>query len=122
MAIVVTNNTDKVIKARYSGENYMFPVGEPIAISESAAQHIFGFGNTDKTSALLRLGWMPTSDQYDNAIEKLALIKFGIEEDAKTSSNVGPLVNAGGAEGDGAPKGALSPKATRLKKGAEQII
>lgn len=122
MAIVVTNNTEKVIKARYSGENYLFPVGEPITISESAAQHIFGFGNSDKTNALLRLGWMPTSDEYDNAIEKLALIKFGVHEDTKTSSNVGPLVNAGEAAGDGAPKGALSPKATRLKKGAEQII
>jgi hypothetical protein len=65
---------------------------------------------------------MTNSEQLETAVEKLGLIKFGVEGDTKTSSNVGPLVNAGGAEGGDAPKSALSPKATRLKTGAEQII
>lgn len=118
MSIVVTNGTDKVIKGRYAGQDYTFPVGEPVAIPEIVAGHIFGFGFEDKSNALLRLGWMPVSDMYDAAMERLAQVKFGLEDEAKTSSNVGPLVNAGGAAGEGKP----SPKATRLKQGAEQIV
>ena len=121
-SIFVTNGTDKIIKARHAGTNYVFPIGEPVPLSELAAAHIFGFKQSDKTNALTRLGWMVDSEQIEAALEKLGLIKFGVEGDTKTSSNVGPLVNAGGAEGGDAPKGALSPKATRLKQGAEQII
>lgn len=119
--IVVTNATEKVIKGRFNGEDFVFPVNEPVTISQDAAQHLFGFGVSDKTSALLRLGWMPASEDYDAAIEKLALVKFGVEDDTKTSSNVGPLVNAGEAAEGGVP---LAPpsKATRLKKGSEQIV
>jgi hypothetical protein len=120
--IVVTNETEKVIKGRYAGKDYVFPVGQSVALPEIAASHIFGFKQSDKTAALTRLGWMTNSEQLETAVEKLGLIKFGVEGDTKTSSNVGPLVNAGGAEGGDAPKSALSPKATRLKTGAEQII
>ena len=120
--VVVTNETDKVIKGRYAGKDYVFPVGQAITLPINAAQHIFGFKLADKTGALTRLGWMVNSEQIETAMEKLGLVKFGVEGDTKTSSNVGPLVNAGGAAGDDAPKGALSPKATRLKQGAEQII
>lgn len=119
--VVVTNGTDKQIKGRYAGKDYFFPVNEAVTLPVIAAQHIFGFKNPDKTSALTRLGWMKNSEEYDTAMERLGLVKFGVEGDTKTSSNVGPLVNAGGAAEGGAP---LAPpsKATRLKQGAEQII
>lgn len=119
--VVVTNGTDKKIKGRYAGKDYLFPVNEDVSVLISVAQHIFGFKTPDKTMALTRLGWMKSSEDYDTALEQLSLVKFGVINDAKTSSNVGPLVNAGGAAEEGAPL-VPSSKATRLKQGAEQII
>ena len=118
--VVVTNGTDKVIKGRYAGKDYVFAINTALTVSEEVAHHIFGFKNSDKIPALTRLGWMVNSEQHEAAMERLALVKFGVGDDTKTSSNVGPLVNAGGAAEGGAT--APSSKATRLKQGAEQMI
>lgn len=125
MKIVVTNGTEKAIKGRYAGEDYEFPVGVAVAIPEEVARHVFNFGLSDKSQALSRLGWMTSSNDADDAYSRLALITFGVSNDANKVSNDGPLVNADGAAGGAESEDSASPKVTktqRLKKGSEQII
>jgi len=132
MQIWVTNGSEKAIKGRYNGEDYEFPVGVPTPVEQDAAAHIFGFGVSDKSRALTRLGWYITSDQEEAAVARLAQIQFGAsppdaasavaESDSPPSGNAGPLVNAGEVEGDGEAQADPSPKTTRLKKGSEKIV
>lgn len=111
--IRVVNNTDlpKPIKGRYNGVDYEFPKGTPVDVPEYVAAHIFDFGRDDKSKALVRLGWMRTSEQYEEAMERLGQIKFDdppelIEAPPKTNGRkskqtgtAGPPVNASGTEG-----------------------
>ena len=71
----VVNHTDTVIKGRYDGKDYVFRINEPIDIHQTAAGHIFGLGHDDKSNAFHRLGWLVKMD-YDEALERLAKIKF----------------------------------------------
>lgn len=125
MNIVVTNETDKDIKGRYASVDYEFPVGVAVEIPSDAARHIFGFGESDKSSALGRLGWMIFSGDGDAALARLALVKFGVPgADAPQVSNDGPLVNADETAGDAASPDVASPKVTktqRLNKGTAPI-
>lgn len=127
MGIWVTNETDKAFSGRYAGVNYYFAIGTPVELSSEAATHIFGFGHEDKSASLRRLGWLITSDQEEAALARLTQVKFGAappssEADADLSGNAGPLVNAGGVEGDGEAQADPSPKTTRLKKGSEKVV
>lgn len=73
----ITNGTDKKIRARFHGEDFVWGVGAVLSpVPLEAAQHIFGFGLDDKTSALHRLGWLTASSQLDAAMERLTLMKF----------------------------------------------
>lgn len=125
MNIVVTNETDKTIKGRYAGVDFEFPVGVAVEIPSDAARHIFGFGESDKTAALGRLGWMIFSGDGDAAMERLALVKFGAPDaGAPQVSNDGPLVNADGNSGEAVSSDAAPPRATktqRLNKGTNPI-
>lgn len=125
MNIAVTNETDKTIKGRYAGVDYEFPVGVAVEIHSDAARHIFGFGDSDKSFALGRLGWMIVSSDGDSALERLALVKFSVPgAGASQVSNDGPLVNADETAGDAASSDAAPPKATktqRLNKGTAPI-
>lgn len=126
MTIVVTNGTEKTIKGRYAGQDHEFPVGVEVAVSADIARHIFGFGESDKTEALTRLGWMVSSSDAEVAYERLALVKFGVPStDAPQVSNDGPLVNADGTSGGAVSSDAAPLRATkteRLKRGAEKIV
>jgi hypothetical protein len=53
----VTNKNEDVHEDRYDGEDFVFPPGERVLLSEDAARHMFGKGLVDKTDTLLRLGW-----------------------------------------------------------------
>lgn len=66
----------KLIRGRFDGEDYVFPLGRPVDIPIVAAAHIFGFGRKDKSQALLRLGWARTSDELDNGLDRLKKIAF----------------------------------------------
>lgn len=122
-SIYVTNETEAPIKGRFAGQDYVFPVGESVAIDIDTARHLFGFGESDKSLALQRLGWLAASEHYDAAVARLGKLTFGAEANsaAGPSGNVGPLVNAGEVEGDGEAKVSPSPKTTRLRKGSEPI-
>jgi hypothetical protein len=120
--IRVINYTDepKGIMGRFDGKDYHFKRGVPLDVPEIVARHVFDFGKEDKSTALARLGWMQTSEDYDAAMEKMNKIKFddppemieappkkkgkkaATEDDAdEETGTAGPPVNAGGTKGGG---------------------
>jgi hypothetical protein len=74
--LIVNNGLEYPIMARYAGEDFLFPVGEDVACQEEVARHIFGFGEPDKTVALLRLGWITPGHDKSIAEERLNKIVF----------------------------------------------
>jgi hypothetical protein len=56
--IFVTNQNEETHVDRYDGEDYEFVPNDPVLIPGDAAVHMFGYGLTDKTAVLLRLGWL----------------------------------------------------------------
>ena len=92
--VKVRNGTDKAIKGRHGGEEYLFPVGETKVVRYETACHIFGLDQEDKTPALARLGWARSSDEIEDGIERLKKISFD-ELSLETSSDARPFVNAG---------------------------
>ena len=116
--IRITNHTDKDIKGRYDGKDYLFKVGAPTDVHVTAAAHIFDFGRSDKTQCFLRFGWIEKFGGYDEAEAHLAKISF--EEVPQPTVDISPtkrgrpkvskptpLVNAG-ADDEGEP---VSPSA-----------
>ena len=76
MAIVVVNKTDSEFADRFNGQDFVFPVGKKILISEDAARHIFGLGAADKTPYFARLGWLRTQGDIPAAEARLAKFTF----------------------------------------------
>ncbi len=74
--ISVKNGNDFAIKGRYDGQDYSFPPGEPVAVPVEVANHVFGWGQPDKTRALHRLGWLSTADSMSQAQERMNRIIF----------------------------------------------
>jgi hypothetical protein len=72
----ITNGTNRVIKGRFDGVDYIFPPKKPVDVHVFVARHVFGFDMEDKSHAMARLGWMSSSDQLDEAYAELAKIKF----------------------------------------------
>jgi len=71
--IFVTNTNDFHHTDRYDGEDYEFPPGEKVAITEEAATHMFGRNLVDKSNALQRLGWAmkydPATKNFEENLE-----------------------------------------------------
>lgn len=76
MAIVIVNNSDAEFADRFNGQDFLFPVGKKVLLSEDAARHIFGLGETDKTATFARLGWIRTSGDYESAMLRLGKFAF----------------------------------------------
>lgn len=89
--IGVKNDDEQRLVARYDGEDHTFEVGVVTAISEQAARHIFGYGEKDKTRALLRLGWLPNGANMTAAIERLTKFKFLAMEVKVKEESTSPL-------------------------------
>jgi hypothetical protein len=77
--IFVRNNGSEPFSDGLDGVVYHFEPGKEIEIPEIAAKHIFGYGDDDKEPYLIRLGWMKMSNQFNEAMEKLALFSFSKE-------------------------------------------
>ena len=77
--IGVKNNSKEVVKGRYDGVDFKFEPGVTVALSDEAAKHIFGYGEDDKSRALIRLGWLANSTQYEVALARLDEIQFFAE-------------------------------------------
>ncbi len=66
----------KAILGRYNGKDYLFSYGEPVNVHIDVARHCFGLGLDDKTASLARLGWVRTGEDFPEALERLANIRF----------------------------------------------
>jgi hypothetical protein len=67
--IFVTNGNDFVHTDAYDGVEYTFNTGEKVPVPRAAAEHMFGYGNANKTEALVRLGWANTFDEKKGWVE-----------------------------------------------------
>jgi hypothetical protein len=74
----VTNKSEIDLSDRFNGQDYSFPKGKTVSISEDAARHIFGFGDAEKVSYLVRLGWMKTNAEYDVAMRLMGGFVFSV--------------------------------------------
>jgi hypothetical protein len=74
--LIVTNGLEQTIAAKFAGQDFEFPPGKDVPCDEEAAAHIFGFGEPDKSIALLRLGWITPGHDKVIAEERLKKIVF----------------------------------------------
>lgn len=74
--IIIHNTLNEGVLGRFAGVDYEFPVGKDVPCDEDVARHIFGFGEPDKSPALLRLGWITPGQPRQMAEEKLSKIVF----------------------------------------------
>lgn len=77
--IRVTSHLDKAVTGRYDGKDYLFEPGEPVDMTLAAAQHIFGLGEEDKSSALNKLGFLLPGREdctLEKALDKLDKFTF----------------------------------------------
>lgn len=72
----VTNKNTFDLSDRYNGQDFVFPAGATVALEESAARHIFGFGEADKVPFLARQGWSRTSGDIEAGMQKLNGFSF----------------------------------------------
>jgi hypothetical protein len=116
----VRNGLPTKIRGRFNGITYEWTPGESVDMPVAAAQHLFGFGLDDKTSAFHRLGWVNSQATVEDAQLKLSMMSFDpIQQvfqmagkkakklsrtaqairDEQGTGNDRSLVNAGGTEG-----------------------
>ncbi len=57
MQIFVTNNNEFTHVDKFDGVEYIWEPGQKLLIDEDAAAHMFGYGRSDKTENLIRIGW-----------------------------------------------------------------
>jgi hypothetical protein len=129
----VTNTSDAPIEGMYDGVPYLFQPGKSEDVPSIVASHIFGFLNPDKKSALQRLGWLTTSDQYPMALARLNRIhieaiemvgrvvsddddgELPVDTQAMTPQPTGaqasPLAESGGTTGGGLSPPPVGPTA-----------
>lgn len=83
--IGVKNLSGTKLVARYDGKDYAFEADEKVTtpLSDDAARHIFGYGEADKTRALLRLGWIANGQSVQTGLDKLGAFQFLAVEDIK---------------------------------------
>jgi hypothetical protein len=91
--IFVTNKNDFEHQDRFDGIDYFFVPGEKVALPEEAAAHMFGFGRSDKTENLIRLGWNlkqedgKVTDDTDAGVSKLRKFVFTSAQIIEVSDN-----------------------------------
>jgi len=90
--IFVTNNGDFDFEDGYAGSRYTFSCKSTVEIPIEAAKHIFGYGEQDKTSHLIRLGWLRMSNEVDRAMEKLNKFSFSMQP-TKNGHSQAPVVD-----------------------------
>lgn len=83
--IGVKNLSGEKLVALYDGKKHTFEADEKVTtpLADDAARHIFGYGEADKTKALLRLGWISNGANRDEAIARLGKFQFLAVEEVK---------------------------------------
>jgi hypothetical protein len=74
----VTNRSGEELTASWDGKKLSFRPNSPFEVPLHIAEQIFGYGQSDKTPVLIRLGWTKVSTDIPAALERLS--KFEISE------------------------------------------
>jgi len=111
--IGVKNNSTERLESKYDGQKYVFEPGVTTAVSEEAAQHIFGYNERDKSRALHRLGWVTHSGQLESGMAKLEQFAFLAVEEVKFKEDSTPLPMRAGIE--------PTPEGKPLSKEEEEV-
>ena len=74
---VTNRNPSWIIRDKYAGVEYKFPPGETVTVPKEAAEHIFGYGYTEKErfKKFLRMGIANAKDgrkMWDNIVMRPA--------------------------------------------------
>jgi hypothetical protein len=89
--IFVTNNSDKKLVDGFAGKFYEFLPGKTVEIPIEAANHIFGYEDSNKEPYLARLGWLKNSNEIEDALKVFAKWELTTEPPKKNQS-LSPLV------------------------------
>lgn len=77
MSIVfICNNGQEPHKDGCDGQRYEFPIGKTVAVPLYAAAHMFGYGESDKRRALVRIGKMKTNSGLEDGLKWLGTFAF----------------------------------------------
>lgn len=88
--VFVTNHGDTILKDGWDGVVYEFRAGVSVEIPQFVATHIFGYGDDNKEQYLIRLGWIKTSNDMKDGLNKLS--KFEITTHAPKNHSLSPVV------------------------------
>lgn len=89
--IYVTNHTQEPLKDGFGGVFYDFLPGKTVELSEEAARHIFGYNDPNKAPYLARLGWVKSTKEMQDGLDRLAQWDLSTEPPKKNQS-LSPLV------------------------------
>jgi hypothetical protein len=114
----VTNTNGEDYEDRFDGEDFYFARGEAVEIPVEGAQLMFGYGEDNKTSTLMRAGKAATANDLKSGLVWLAGFTFN---NAKpTEQAVAPLLqSAEAAVGDSAAS--VVEKPAQPVKGAKPV-
>ena len=84
--VFVTNKSSKTFKDRHHGKDYSFDVGQTVEIPLAAAQHIFGFQDSNKEPYLARMGFLRFSHEIEEGLARLAQFDISLQPPVKVSS------------------------------------
>lgn len=108
-SVTVTNTGKETLCDMFDGEEFVFPAGKSVTIQSDVARHIFGYGEKDKLSKVVRLGWTQTSKDAPEALARLAKFKIEPEEETRPSTSpVAARVPLNSPKGDDGGKLALA--------------
>lgn len=93
--VFVTNRGDAEHTDSYLGVTYEFARGVTLEMPVQAARELLGYGHSDKTQFVIRLGWPKTNLDVPEAIERLNKIEISKtppEKNRSVPSAVGPVL------------------------------
>jgi hypothetical protein len=73
---MVTNDNDFTFTAKFNSKEFEFPAGQHVYCDDDAARHIFALGKDDKSSILMRHGWVKPYEPAEKGLEILSKFKF----------------------------------------------
>lgn len=117
----VTNNNGDDYEDRFDGEDFYFAKGEPVEIPVEGAQLMFGYGEDNKTSTLMRAGKAATANDLKSGLVWLANFTFNnakptVRELAPTVQNPEAVVGDSAASGVEHSAGKPTPVASSTQK------
>jgi len=101
--VFVRNNGGDPFSDRYDGEDFTIEPGKAVEMEADCAKLVFGFGEEDKSRAIQRLGWAPTSADMKTALARLNAFSFHLSDPSdepvtvQSASSSAPAGDAGGA-------------------------